>query len=263
MENRILSINLGNFGSTGTIMSGIMCEAEECGFETVIAYPGHKNNKKKQKNDIIITSEFWKKVSEKLSYYTGFNGCFSVFSTIRFLSRVRKYNPNIIHLHNLHNSYINLSLLFIYIKLHEIKLVWTLHDCWSFTGQCPHFTMVKCDKWKTGCHRCPSYHEYPGSCVDRTKTMWKLKKKWFTGVEDLTIVTPSQWLAGLVGESYLKDYPVKVIHNGIDLTVFQPTASNFREKHHIPKNKKYCLVLHSAGESVKDWTFFCTLKTII
>jgi glycosyltransferase involved in cell wall biosynthesis len=93
--------------------------------------------------------------------------------------------------------------------------------------------MINCDKWKTGCHHCPQYREYPGSYVDRTETMYNLKKRWFNGIHNLTIVTPSQWLASHVKESYLKDYPVKVIHNGIDLSIFKPTKSEFRKNYNI------------------------------
>ena len=236
MKN-IVSINLGNFGSTGKIMSGIGETAQKYGYVTYQAYPGHKNNQLVKPNDIVICSDFVNRLNQKLVYYTGLNGCFAWLSTIRVLRKIDAIKPDIIHLHNLHNSYINLPLLFNYIKKHNIKTVWTLHDCWAFTGQCPYFTMVKCERWKMGCHDCPQYRLYPESCVDRTKTMWRLKKKWFTGVKDMTIVTPSQWLADLVKESYLKDYPVRVINNGIDLDVFKPSDNSFCVQHNISTNK--------------------------
>lgn len=235
---RIAEINSCNFGSTGKIMLEIANVAERYGHTAVVCYPKSRTNLNKQKEtDIVIGSRFSRNLHLKFAYYTGLNGCFSSFSTLHFLRRLDKFKPDIIHLHNLHNSYIHLPLLFNYIKKHNIKTVWTLHDCWSFTGQCPYFTMVKCDKWKTGCHDCPSYREYPQSKVELTKTMWKLKKKWFTGVKNMTIVTPSQWLADLVKESYLKDYPVQVLNNGIDLSIFKPTESNFRSKHGIGDKK--------------------------
>lgn len=233
----ILSMNLGNFGSTGKIMSGIGEIAQKHGCIFYQAYPRHKNNQLTKPNDIIICSDFVNRLNQKLAYYTGLNGCFAGLSTIRVLRKIDAIKPDIIHLHNLHNSYINLPLLFNYIKKHNIKTVWTLHDCWAFTGQCPYFTMVKCERWKTGCHDCQQYRQYPESRVDRTKTMWRLKKKWFTGVEDMTIVTPSEWLADLVKESYLKDYPVRVINNGIDLDVFKPSDNSLRVQHNIPTNK--------------------------
>ncbi len=237
----ILSMNLGNFGSTGKIASGIGETAQKSGYIVYQAYPGHKNNQLARPGDIIICSDFFNRLNQKLAYYTGLNGCFALLSTIKVLRSIEDINPDIIHFHNLHNCYINLPMLFNYIKKHNIKTVWTLHDCWSFTGQCPHFTMVKCGRWKTGCHNCQQYRQYPASCVDRTKTMWKLKKKWFTGVENMTIVTPSKWLADLVKESYLRGYPVRVIHNGIDLSIFKPSNNSFRLQHNVPADKSVLL----------------------
>lgn len=227
---KILSINLGNYSSTGTIAQGIMQEAEQHGIEYVLAYPFDPQNKASQKDDWIIGNRFGRKCSVALGMLTGFNGCFSLFSTMKLLRRMDRYCPDILHFQNLHNNYIHLPLLFHYVKKKRIKVVWTLHDCWSFTGQCPYFDIVGCDKWKTGCYSCPKYTEYPKALVDNTKRMWHLKKMWFNGVENLTIVTPSQWLADLVKQSFLNDYPVKVINNGINLSVFNPVESDFRQK---------------------------------
>lgn len=225
-------INSCNFGSTGNIMLEIAETAENGGYTAAVCYPQSRDNSRKQKEkDLIIGTRFSRNIHLMLAEITGLNGCFSYFSTMKLLKKLDKLKPDIIHLHNLHNCYINLSLLFKYIKKHNIKTVWTLHDCWAFTGHCPHFDMIGCDKWKTGCYSCPQYKEYPKSLFDNSKIMYRLKKKWFTGIKDMTIVTPSEWLAGLVKESYLKDYPVKVINNGIDLNVFKPTESDFREKY--------------------------------
>ena len=229
---RIAEINSSNFGSTGNIMLEIAEVAEKCGHSAVVCYPKSRANAKKRKeSDIVIGNRLSRNLHLKLAEITGLNGCFSYFSTLNFLRKLNRFKPDIIHLHNLHNCYINLPLLFKYIKKHNIKTVWTLHDCWSFTGHCPHFDMIGCDKWKTGCYRCPQYKDYPKSLFDNSKYMYSLKKKWFTGVENMTIVTPSEWLAGLVKKSYLKDYPVRVINNGIDLSVFKPTESDFRKKY--------------------------------
>lgn len=225
-------INSCNFGSTGNIMLEIAETAENGGYTAAVCYPQSRDNSRKQKEkDFVIGTRFSRNIHLQLAGITGLNGCFSYFSTLKLLKKLDKVKPDIIHLHNLHNCYINLSMLFKYIKKHNIKTVWTLHDCWAFTGHCPHFDMIGCDKWKTGCYSCPQYKEYPKSLFDNSKYMYRLKKKWFTGIKDMTIVTPSEWLAGLVKESYLKDYPVKVINNGIDLNVFKPTESDFREKY--------------------------------
>lgn len=238
----VLEINSCNFGSTGNIMLQIASAARLHRYEVITCCPKSRDNMKRTiANQIMLGNRFSRNIHLALAKWAGFNGCFSLISTWNFLNKLRKINPAIIHLHNLHNSYINLPLLFHYIKKHHIRVVWTLHDCWAFTGQCPYFTVVKCDKWKTGCHHCPQYRKYPSANVDQTKRMWKLKKKWFTGVKDMTIVTPSQWLADLVKQSFLKEYPVKVINNGIDLTVFKPTKSDFREKNLISQDKKVLL----------------------
>lgn len=234
---KIVSINLGNFSSTGNIAQGIKRQAKKHNIEYVLAYPVDAHNKEIKADDWIIGNTFGRRCSVALGMITGLNGCFSFFSTVSLLKRMKKFRPDIVHLHNLHNNYINLPLLFRYIKKNKVKIVWTLHDCWSFTGQCPYFDMVKCDKWQTGCHSCTKYEEYPKALVDNTKMMWKLKKRWFNGVQELVIVTPSVWLSTLVKQSFLNTYPVKVINNGIDLFVFKPTASDFKEKHGLLSKK--------------------------
>lgn len=231
---KILSINSSNFGSTGNIMIGISEVARQQGHECYTACPeGRSMHTKELDNHLFIGTRLGRNLHLKFGYYTGLQGFGSIIDTWMFLRKVDKIAPDLIHLHNLHSCYINLPMLFGYIKKRRIRTVWTLHDCWAFTGQCPYFTMVKCDKWKKGCHDCPQCDIYPSSKVDRTKLLWSKKKEWFTGVENMTIVTPSQWLADLVKESFLKEYPVEVINNGIDLNIFKPRASDFRDRYGI------------------------------
>lgn len=255
---RILEINTVNFGSTGKIMLQIADLARKEGDEVVCSYYARRV-KNPDKNTIYIGNKYSHNIHKRLFKYTGYNGCFQRLSTWNFLRKVKKYNPDIIHLHNLHNCYINLPMLFKFIKKNNIRVVWTLHDCWSFTGQCPYFTEVGCYKWKTGCHDCEQINRYPSSKVDCTSKMWKLKKEWFTGVKELTIVTPSQWLADLAKESYLKEYPVHVIYNGIDLTVFRPTDSDFRTKYCIGR-KFIVLGIASFWEKRKGLDVFIELS---
>ena len=240
---RIVQINGGAKGSTGKIMMGIADVARAQGHEVMCASPITTTNRDAGEDCgyYRIGTFNSRRLNVALARITGFNGCFAWFETYKLLKKIDEFKPDIIHLHNLHDSYINLSMLFSYIKKHNVPTVWTLHDCWAFTGQCPHFTIVKCDKWKVGRHNCPQYKEYPASLYDNTKKMWQLKKKWFTGVKNMTIVTPSEWLAGLARESYLKQYPIEVINNGIDLNVFKPTHSNFRERYEIPAEKHIIL----------------------
>lgn len=237
----IISINAFNYASTGNIMVNISKKAELSNHNAYIAIPEYELNKPEtyQKQIYIGTRRRWL-MHSKLGKLTGMCGCFSFFDTLKLLKKIDGLSVDIIHLHNLHGFYINLPLLFKYIKKHNIKVVWTLHDCWSFTGHCPYFEMVGCDKWKTGCRNCPQYKDYPKSFFDNSKFMYSLKRRWFTGVNNMTLVTPSKWLSSLAKQSFLKDYPVKVINNGIDLGIFKPTESDFRVKHGL-ENKKIVL----------------------
>lgn len=227
---KIVAINSCTYGSTGSIMQSIAQTAIANGHEAYIAFP---NGRHRERNRLALRDvpaiPFSSRLSENFHLLadrlTGFNGCFSVFSTVALLRKLDKLQPDLIHLHNLHNCYINLPMLFRFIKKRRLRVVWTLHDCWAFTGHCPHFDGVGCEKWQTGCEHCPQYRRYPKSLIDRSKSMYRRKKTWFTGVEDLTIVTPSAWLAELAGRSFLGDYPIRVIPNGIDLSVFRPTGS--------------------------------------
>lgn len=241
---RVVQINGGVFGSTGKIMFGISdCAKEMVEMQMLCASPVTSTNRNNEPDSDYLKLGTYRsrQLNVLLSRITGFNGCFAVVMTHRLLKKLARVKPDLIHLHVLHDSYLNLPMLFRFIKKHRIPVVWTMHDCWAFTGHCPHFTMVKCDKWRTGCHHCPQYREYPQSLIDNSRVMYRLKKQWFSSVENMTIVTPSQWLADLVKQSFLKDYPVKVIHNGIDLAVFKPSTGNFRAKFGIPAEKKILL----------------------
>lgn len=237
---KILEINSCNFGSTGNIMLGI-AEVARKNYLCYTACPeGRSMREKKLKNHFYIGSRAGRMTHCILGKFTGFQGTFSVIDTFLFLKKIDKLHVDVIHLHNLHNCYINLPMLFRYIKKKHIRTVWTLHDCWALTGQCPHFTLARCDKWKNGCYDCPQYKNYPATSIDQSRRMWKLKKRWFTGIEDITIVTPSYWLADLVKQSYLKEYTVQVIHNGINLSVFKPIESDFRKRYRL--ENKYIIL---------------------
>ena len=221
VDMNLIQINAVPYGSTGSIMFSLADIMERRGHE-VLCTTGF-TWKGSDRPDYVMTSGIVEKsVHTWLARITGKTGGFSTLATWRLLRQLDKMKPDLIHLHNLHGWFLNLPMLFGYIKKHNIPVVWTLHDCWSFTGQCPHFAMVGCDRWKTGCGGCNQHHLYPQTFFDCSKTNWRRKKKWFTGVQNLTIVTPSEWMAQQVRESFLREYPVRVINNGIDLNVFKP-----------------------------------------
>ena len=254
---KIVEINSVCRGSTGSIMLNIAKTARASGNEV---YTFSERKKGAPPEGHCYFGSFGENMLHRFfAVFSGISGTGSVIGTWRLLHKIREIDPDVLHLHNLHGWYINLPMLFKFIKKHRIKTVWTLHDCWGFTAQCSHFTLEKCDKWKTGCYSCPRYRLYPYTFVDRTKQMWKLKKSWFGGVEDMTIVTPSRWLADLVKQSFLNGYDVRVINNGIDLDIFKPTAGNFREKYTL-QDKKIVLGVASGWGYRKGLDVFIELS---
>ena len=178
-------------------------------------------------------------------------GFSSVKATKRLICEIDKIDPDIIHLHNLIGYYLNVEILFGYIKEKNFPVVWTLHDCWAFTGHCINFERKNCEKWKTACHKCPLKDNYPEVVLfDRSLSNYQRKKRAFTEVSNMELVTPSKWLADLVSESYLKPYPCHVINNGIDLNVFRPIESNIREQYAL-QGKKILLCVASVWNEMK------------
>lgn len=163
----------------------------------------------------------------------GFNSYLSTFKLIRLL---KKIEPDIVHLHNIHSHDFNLSIVFKYLKKTGVRVIWTFHDCWAFTGYCMHFDSIGCNKWQTQCKNCPQRKQYSWF-FDRSAWLYSKKKELFTSLKDVTIVSPSKWLAELTEHSFLNKYPIKVIYNGIDLDVFKPVESDFREKHGLTDKK--------------------------
>ena len=184
-------------------------------------------------------------------------------ATRRFLDWVKEYDPDVIWLHNVHGYYLHIGLLFSYLKTCGKQIRWTLHDCWTFTGHCAYFDFAGCEKWKTGCHQCPQKHTYPQSLLlDNSRKNFRQKSSLFTGIPNLTLITPSQWLADLLQESYLREYPVEVVYNTINTEVFKPSPSNFREKHGL-QDKKILLGVASIWEERKGLRDFVKLSDML
>nr|WP_295305764.1 glycosyltransferase [uncultured Blautia sp.] len=256
---KIAIINSLSEGSTGNISRQLCKILNESGKPCEFFYG---NWSRKIENGICFGFRFENILSGGISKITGIHNIYCYFGTRKLLRRLSKEKVDTIHLHNLHLWVINVPMLFRYIKKHNVKVIWTLHDCWAFTGHCPHFDMIGCEKWKTGCFACPQYKDYPSGCFDHSKLMYKQKRKWFLGVKNMTIVTPSQWLANLVKQSYLKDYPVKVINNGINLDIFKPSKSEFRNKYDL-KNKKLILGVAFGWGRKKGLDVFINLATTL
>ena len=254
---KVLLINsVCGIRSTGRICTDIAETLETQGHQCKIAYGREVVPEKFKKyavrigtNNSVRRDAFFTRLFDN----AGFN---STLATKKFIKWIKEYNPDVIHLHNLHGYYINIKILFNFLAKSNIPVVWTLHDCWAFTGHCSHFVSKKCNKWQTQCFKCPSKKSYPKSIlIDASKRNYQAKKRLFTSVKNMTIVTPSDWLKNLVEKSFLGKYPVKTIHNGIDLSVFKPTESNFREQHGLT-DKKIILGVASAwgkGKGLDDF----------
>ena len=176
------------------------------------------------------------------TFFRGEHGFASGRQTERLIRKIEEYDPDIIHLHNIHGFFLNAERLFAYLKTAGRPVVWTLHDCWSFTGHCAYFDYCGCTKWKTGCEACPQYRNvYPYALFkDNSKHNYERKKAAFTGVPRLTLAAPSSWLSDLVRQSYLKEYPIRVIPNGIALDKFHPVENGLRNR--LGMEKKFVLL---------------------
>ena len=223
MSKTLLQINVtANLGSTGKIAEQIGQCATKYGWESYIAY--RWNHHSSQLHLIRVSSKYGKYFHYLGNYLFDKEGLYSSHDTRKLIERIVQIKPAVVHLHNIHDHWLNYKLLFEYLNQTDIKVVWTFHDCWALTGHCFHFVTKNCDRWKTQCHDCPLQHEYPNTLVDRSSKNFELKKKLFGGNRNLSIIACSRWLGNFVKESFLKDKPLKVIHNGIDLDVFHPIA---------------------------------------
>lgn len=238
---RVLQINsVCGIRSTGRICVEIAKELESQGAEVKIAY-GRLDQVPPdvEKYAVRIGSNLDLKIHALGTRLLDLHGFYSRRATKRFLQWADSFDPDLLWLHNIHGYYINVEILFEWIKSRpNMQVKWTLHDCWAFTGHCSHFDYVGCEKWKNACEKCPQKKEYPTSLgLDNSRKNYLRKKTVFTGVKNMSIITPSQWLADLVQKSFLGEYPVEVRNNQIDREVFQPTNGQFREKYGLEHMK--------------------------
>ncbi len=262
---KVLLINsVCGIRSTGRIATDIAEEYMAQGHTCMIAYGREEVPQKYKSISYRIGSDLDVKLNGLKARLLDNEALNAKKETLKFIEFANNYNPDLLWLHNLHGYYINIELLFDWIKSRpSMKVRWTLHDCWAFTGHCAHFSLVGCEKWKTGCFSCSQLREYPSSlCSDNSKNNYLRKKNAFTGVKDMTIITPSYWLRDLVKESFLKDYPVEVIHNTIDSDVFRPTKGNLREKYFL-EDKFIILGVASAWGDKKGLSDFVKLSNLL
>lgn len=229
---KLLQINVDSaLYSCGKICEDISKVAQRNGWETWIAYGReHKDGVNKE---IKIGS--WADVYLHWAVQRVFDneGRGSRRATRKLVEQIKEIDPDLIHIHLIHDHYLNYPVLFEYLSKAKIPVVWTQHDCWNLTGHCYHFVSANCDRWKTECHDCPLIHSYPNNLLDRSRKNYLQKREAFTSVENLNIVSCSHWLDGFVAESFLQNKNHLVIHNGVDINRFKPT---------VPKREKFTII---------------------
>lgn len=233
---KVLQINsVVNSGSTGRIAEDIGSLLLARGHESYIAY-GRGNRPSKSElirigksydvyNHVIITRLFDR------------HGFGSQHATKNLIKEIERIQPDIIGLHNLHGYYINILELFNYLNLKQYPVLWTLFDCWAFTGHCTYFDDIQCSKWETQCFQCPKYRNYPAALVDNSLQNYQIKKKLFSGNRNLQVVLHSEWLAGLVNKSFLGHIPIHVTPSAIDTDVFRPVSGNISQIYNLEGKK--------------------------
>lgn len=259
---RIFQINsVCGIGSTGRIVTDLYKELISQGDQCCIAYgrgkaPINVDSYKIDNQFEVYYHAFMTRITDK-------HGLYSNFATQKLVRKIQQYDPDVIHLHNIHGYYINYKILFEFLKNYNKPVVWTLHDCWAFTGHCAHFDYIGCEKWKSGCFNCPQRKEYPKSLIiDNSRSNYFLKKHYFTSLSNILIVTPSIWLAKKVEESFFYRYPIRIVNNGINTDIFKPVVSEFKKNINI-NNKKVILGVSNNWNNKKGFNDFVKLSRII
>lgn len=259
---KVLQINTFGNLSTGKIAVDIYRTLRAHGSEGAVAFarnevPGDVPSFKIGNPLSVYTDGVFTRLTDKAGHY-------SKGATEKLIKQIKEYDPDIIHLHNLHGYYINVPMLFDYLKDAGKPVVWTLHDCWAYTGHCCYYSMAGCEKWKThGCSKCPQKKAYPASIFkDNSSKNFSEKNQMFHSVKNLHLVCVSKWLDNELKASFLKDIPSRVIYNGIDTSVFKPSSGNFRIKYNVG-DKRIVLGVASTWDTRKGLADFIELSKIL
>ena len=223
------------YGSTGSICVDIASVLKQNGHSCTIAFgQGHSN----YPDSLRFGSKLENHFHNLCSIITGKQGYFSKKGTKKLITFIKEYNPDVIHLHNLHGHYLNIGMLFEYLSSANKQVIWTLHDCWAFTGKCAYYSDAECSKWQDICHKCPQLKTYPPSLFfDQSKRLFEDKKLWFNSIKDLTFISVSNWLKNEVQKSFLKKNKHIVVYNWVDRNIFKPYKTDVRSKYDLDPDK--------------------------
>lgn len=251
---KILQLNtVVNSGSTGRIAEDIGRVAIAQGHESYIAFG--RGDRPSESQKIRVGSRLDMYCHGGVSLLLGGHGLASNEATRTLIRQIKAIQPDAVGLHNLHGYYINYQILLNALKYMELPVFWTFHDCWPFTGHCSFFEKAQCEKWKTQCYQCPQLGHYPKSFIDRSQSNFEKKRASFTNLENLTVITPSLWLKNLVKQSFFREYPIKVIHNGVDIGVFKPIREISKQR--------LILGVASKWDTRKGLKDFCRLRDLL
>lgn len=262
-QKRLLQINVtANWGSTGKIAEDIGKIAISKGWESYIAYGRYMVE---SASHLIRIGKPWDILLHGMvSRLFDKHGLYSKNATLNFIKQIDVIKPDIIHIHNIHGYYINYEILFKFLAEANIPVVWTLHDCWAITGHCSYFDAVGCEKWKKECNNCPQINSYPTSMfLDNSRKNYRLKKELFNNITKLTLVPVSNWLNGIISESFLAKKNIRTIHNGIDIEKFKPKYNDTIYQKLNIANRKIVLGVASVWEARKGLNDFISLRSIL
>ena len=249
-----------NYGAPGRIVEQIGLLAQGLDFDVLVAHSSRNANPSNLPH-FPVTTKFQEIGHALGAKFFDLHGLLSSRQTKALIKKIEEYDPDIIHLHNLHGYYLDFKVLFEYFASISKPVVWTLHDCWPFTGRCFHFEGANCYKWRHGCYDCKAESGYTVSpFCDRSKKLYALKKELFNSIDNLTLVPVSSWLASYVKESYLSEKPIQVIYNGVDLDKFKPlTKERLQNKHNL-QGKCVILGVASPWNQRKGFNDFLELR---
>ena len=261
---KVLFINaVCGTGSTGNMIAGLISRLRQNDDEGLVAFGVGTARKVLPEESFKFNNKAGYYLHNAMSRLTDHTGLYSCLQTRKLLRKIEAFDPDVIHLHNLHGYYVNYEMLFRYLKEKKKPVIWTLHDCWAMTGHCTHFVGAECEQWKTSCKTCPLLREYP-ICYTRGDVAgnYTRKKNAFTSLDNMMIVTPSRWLGELAEQSFLGKYPVTVIPNGVDTEIFQPWKNEIRKQYGL-EEKKIVLGVANVWNQKKGLQDFCKLAAYL
>ena len=229
MTRKLLQINpvVRLNTSTGRIMKEIGELAIAAGWDSYVAYSRARDGEPAHSSRLVpVGDKLDLALHAVATRLCDAHGLASRRATKDFIRRIREIDPDVIHIHNIHGYFLNYPLLTDYFRESGKPVVWTVHDCWLYTGHCYYYSAARCDKWRTGCGHCPQQRAFPSSWLaDRSARNWRDKQRAFCGIPNLTIVPVSEWIRREMASSFLSAKDFRVIHNGIDLETFRPEAA--------------------------------------